>query len=249
MKRHELPSEEKIQLIKDNNGGLCMSVRKLAEKYSISKSSATNILSRREEYETDYLSNANKGTKRKLKNDAGKHIDDILFEWFTAQRAKHIPISGPILQEKALQIAQELGVAPGEFKASNGWLQKFRNRHMIGYRQISGESADVCPATAEQWKHRLTTIIDGYNEYDIYNADETGLLFKATPDRSMVLSKEECKGGKRSKDRYTILLCSNWAGNHKLKPLVIGKFFILLIILKINYLELPFRAKPSTTLF
>jgi len=55
MKRHELPLEEKIQLIKDNNGGLGMSVRKLAEKYSISKSSATNILSRREEYETDYF--------------------------------------------------------------------------------------------------------------------------------------------------------------------------------------------------
>ena len=33
MKRHELPLEEKIQLIKDNNGGLGMSVRKLAEKY------------------------------------------------------------------------------------------------------------------------------------------------------------------------------------------------------------------------
>jgi len=32
MKRHELPLEEKIQLIKDNNGGLGMSVRKLAEK-------------------------------------------------------------------------------------------------------------------------------------------------------------------------------------------------------------------------
>jgi len=32
-----------------------MSVRKLAEKYSISKSSAANILSRREEYETDYF--------------------------------------------------------------------------------------------------------------------------------------------------------------------------------------------------
>jgi len=55
MKRHELPLEEKIRLIKDNNGGLGMSVRKLAENYSISKSSTANILSRREEYETDYF--------------------------------------------------------------------------------------------------------------------------------------------------------------------------------------------------
>jgi hypothetical protein len=224
MKRHELPLEQKILLIKDNNDGDGLSIRKLAEKYSISKSSAANILAHREEYESDYLINANKGIKRKLKNDSSKHIDEILFGWFTAQRAKHIPISGPLLQEKALQIAEELGLAPDEFKASNGWLQKFRNRHMIGYRQISGESAGVCAATVEEWKHRLKTIINGYSHDDIYNADKTALLFKMIPDRSMVLNKEQCKGGKRSKDLYTVLFCSNWSGNHKLKPLVIGMF-------------------------
>jgi len=32
MKRHELPLEEKIQLIKDNNGGLGMSVRKVVQQ-------------------------------------------------------------------------------------------------------------------------------------------------------------------------------------------------------------------------
>ena len=237
MKRHELSLEQKIQLIKDNNNGNGLSIRKLAEKYSISKSSAANILTRTEEYQNDYLSNANKGIKRKIKSDSSMRIDEILFEWFTAQRAKHIPISGPLLQEKALQIAEELGVDPGEFKASNGWLQKFRNRHMIGYRQISGESANVLPATTEEWKRRLTTIINGYNDDDIYNADETGLLFKAIPDRSLVLHKEHCKGGKRSKERYTVLLCSNWSGNHKLKPLVIGKFLHLFLLDILNIIS------------
>ncbi|CAF1502617.1 unnamed protein product [Didymodactylos carnosus] len=35
--------------------------------------------------------------------------------------------------------------------------------------------------------------------------------------------KEECNGGKKSKERYTILLCVNSTGEEKLKPLVIGK--------------------------
>jgi transcriptional regulator with XRE-family HTH domain len=229
MKRHELSLEQKVLLIKDNSDGHGLSIRKLADKYSISKSSVANILTRRDEYQQDYLNNANKGVKRKLKNDTSKHIDEVLFEWFTAQRAKHIPISGPLLQEKARQIADELGLQPDEFKASNGWLEKFRNRHLIGYRQISGESAGVCATTTEEWKQRLGTIIDEYSDDDIYNADETGLLFKAMPDRSLVLSKEECKGGKRSKERYTVLLCSNWSGSDKLKPLVIGKHSHLLL--------------------
>ncbi|CAF3218803.1 unnamed protein product, partial [Rotaria sp. Silwood2] len=65
---------------------------------------------------------------------------------------------------------------------------------MMEYRQISGESSSVSTTTTEEWKHRLLTIIGGYNEDDIYNTDETALLFKAIPDRSLVLKKEKCKG-------------------------------------------------------
>lgn len=223
MKRNELTLEAKISLIKDNHYGYGLSTRKLAEKYSISKSSVANILSRRDEYDHDYLINANKGIKRKIKDDTSKHIDDVLFQWFTAQRAKHIPISGPLLQEKARQIAEEIGLSTNDFKASNGWREKFRQRHMIGHRQISGEGASVSATTAEEWKDRLPTIINDYSSDDIYNADETALLFKAVPNRSLVISKEQCKGGKRSKERYTVLLCSNSSGTDKLKPLVIGK--------------------------
>ena len=109
------------------------------------------------------------------------------------------------------------------FKASNGWLDKFKNRHCITFRSISGESAQVDPGTVEEWKNRLPSLINCYAEHDVYNADETGLFFKLLPDRSMVLPKESCNGGKQSKERYTVLLCANWSGTHKLKPLVIGK--------------------------
>ncbi|CAF0924554.1 unnamed protein product [Rotaria sordida] len=247
MKRHELSLEQKILLIKDNNGGNGFSIRTLAEKYSISKSSVADILNRREEYEHDYLTNTNKGVKRKLKDDTGRHIDEVVFEWFTAQRAKHIPISGPLLQEKARQIAEEMGLLPGNFKASKGWLEKFRNRHMIGYRQISGESGSVCVTTTEEWKHRLTTIVNGYSDDDIYNADETALLFKAIPDRSLVLNKEECKGGKRSKERYTVLLCTNCSGTDKLKPLVIGKIRQPRCFKNLNINNLPVTWKANRT--
>ncbi|CAF4641859.1 unnamed protein product, partial [Rotaria magnacalcarata] len=65
--------------------------------------------------------------------------------------------------------------------------------------------------------------LDGFNENDVFNADETGLFYRATPDRSLVLSNEECKGGKKSKERLTVLLYSNLTGTEKLKPVVIGK--------------------------
>jgi len=221
--RKALTLEKKIELINDNQNGHGMPTRDLAIRYGISKSSVANIIRRKEEYLSNYVSNCNKGIKRKQKDDGGQMIDELVFEWFTIQRSKNIPISGPILQEKARQFAEQLGYLPGEFKGSNGWLEKFRTRHAISFRVISGESTSVDNSTVEEWAKRLLTIIDGFDKNDIFNADETGLFYRALPDRSLVLKKEECKGGKKSKERLTILLCSNWTATEKLKPVVIGK--------------------------
>jgi len=52
--------------------------------------------------------------------------------------------------------------------------------------------------------------------------DETGLLWKGVPNRSLVLQGEKCKVGKLAKKRLTIaLLCSKTS--EKFKPLVISK--------------------------
>lgn len=225
--RKALTLEEKVTLIKDNQNGHGLSVRELATKYQISKSSVANILRRREEFVADYSSNCNKGAKRKLKDESGQKIDEVVFEWFTQQRAKQIPISGPILQEKARQVAEVLGHTSETFKASNGWLEKFRSRHAISFRTINGESASVDNSTIEEWTQRILTIVDGFSENDIFNADETGLFYRATPDRSLVMSREECKGGKKSKERQTVLLCSNLTGTEKLKPVVIGNCILI----------------------
>ena len=43
----------------------------------------------------------------------------------------------------------------------------------------------------------------------IFNADETGVLFKSTPDKTFHFVGEKCSGGKKIKDRLTILFCCN----------------------------------------
>ena len=80
MKQHELTLEQKISFISDKRRGNGFSISKLAEKYEILKSSVANILIRSAEYQDDYSSNVNKGIKGKLKDESGKHVDEILFE-------------------------------------------------------------------------------------------------------------------------------------------------------------------------
>jgi hypothetical protein len=72
MKRHGLILDQNILLIKGNYGGNDFSVRQWAENISISKSSAASILTRRAEYQNDYLTNTNKIIERKLKDDTSR---------------------------------------------------------------------------------------------------------------------------------------------------------------------------------
>jgi hypothetical protein len=44
---------------------------------------------------------------------------------------------------------------------------------------------------------------------NILNCDETGLFYKAMPNKSLTLCKEDCKCGKKSKDNFTMLFSAN----------------------------------------
>ena len=105
---------------------------------------------------------------------------------------------------------------------SNGWLKSFKNRYNIKSSVLSGESADVNIETVEDWIKRIPSIIEGYELRDIFNADKTGLFFRGLPDKSLVNKSDERKGGKKAKERITVLpACS--AEGEKLDPLIIGK--------------------------
>jgi hypothetical protein len=158
--------------------------------------------------------------KRKGTSPRNETLNQFLWEWFNRLRSTGIPISGPLIQEKARSVATELGIEG--FVASNGWLESFRTRYAISFKRINGESRAVDNNVVLEWNQRLPTILEGFDLKDIFNCDETGLFFKALPDTTLAAKGDLCKGGKFSKERLTVLLCSSAVGE-KLKPLVIGK--------------------------
>jgi hypothetical protein len=115
----------------------------------------------------------------------------------------------------------------GEFVASKGWLYRFQQRHGISQVKITGEVRSADTAAAEAFTPILQTYIRDNDLVpdQIYNADETALYYKMLQEKTLALKTDKHKheGFKQSKDRVTLLLCANQPGNHKLKPLCIGK--------------------------
>ena len=54
-----------------------------------------------------------------------------------------------------------------------------------------------------------------YKACDIFNAEETGLFYKLMPNKTLQLKGEKCHGGKKSKERLTVLAKSNMDGSEK----------------------------------
>jgi hypothetical protein len=143
-----------------------------------------------------------------------------MLDWFLSARSRNIPVSGPLLQAKALKVAAAIQFE--DFKASSGWLNSFRKRHGINFRTLSGESASMDTEKVYNWKCQVGSFLKEDNLADIWNLDETGLFWRGLPDRSLVTKGEVCKGGKLAKERLTVCLLVSAMGE-KFKPFVIGK--------------------------
>lgn len=215
-KRKRLTIKEKVELL-----NVCekekLSARKAAEKFGLGKTQVSDILRDKNSILLEYEKNGNMESKRKFPRTV---IDEVVYKWFSQMRAKNMPISGPLIQEKALEVAEVHNI--GNFSASNGWLEKFRSRHAITYKSVCGESQSVDMNVVSNWSEKLAGICEGYADVDIWNLDETGLFFRALPDKTMCLRGEKCSGGKLAKERLTLMLCVNSVGDFE-EPLIIGK--------------------------
>jgi hypothetical protein len=94
-------------------------------------------------------------------------------------RAREHPLSGPVIQQKALEFARGLDT---QILASVGWLCAFRGLHQIKARVVCGEAGSVSEDTLSKLRNgQEIRMITEYTPDEIFNSDETVLLFQLLP--------------------------------------------------------------------
>jgi hypothetical protein len=146
-------------------------------------------------------------------------LEDELFEWFYESRARNIPISGRLVEERADGIACKKGL---DFIRFNGWLQHFQNEHGIVSMCISGEVTFIDTVKADNWRECDKPILQNYEQKDIFSCDEIALFFNSQPNQMLTSKGETHHSRKKSKER--LLLACNADGSEKLKLLFIRKY-------------------------
>lgn len=214
--RKSISFADKVKILNEVDKGV--KKKDVAEMFKISASTLSTILKNRHaivENETNF------GPKQKrMRLCQYDDVDKAILKWIREIRNRNCPISGTLVQEKAVEFAKTLGYS--DFKASAGWLDKFKKRHGLTHKSICGESADVSDEDCDSWMQKIPEILREFSPHNIFNADETGLFFKCLPTKTLAFKGDKCFRGKQSKQRITVLLCANMTGEEKLKMLVIG---------------------------
>ena len=205
--------KEKYEAIKKLESG-CAN-KNVAAVYDVSPNTLSTWLKSKDKIVKAFEGGTSSKTQ-KLKPCGNENLERALYTWFVQMRWQGVPVSGPVLREKALSYAKEMDIK--DFIASNGWFDQWKSRHGVAFKAIVG----TLEMTASWKESTLPTLLSSYALRDIFNADEFGLFYKALPDKSMHLKSEDCVGGKCSKVRLTGLSAASATGE-KLPTFVIGK--------------------------
>ncbi|XP_062600019.1 tigger transposable element-derived protein 4-like [Saccostrea cucullata] len=99
--------------------------------------------------------------------------------------------SAPLGGSSASKSASQLG---DEFKCTNGWLERFKERHNITFKRECGESKAINEGTDQmtEWSSTLQTLLGEYSHSDIFNADEMDCFIRLLPDKTLEYKGVDC---------------------------------------------------------
>jgi len=220
-KRNNLCLQDKLQVVDLLENGKSEGV--IANLLgNVSKSQIHNISVNREKLRK--LDGTIPPTAKRMKNESlYPEIDQAVLKWVNLMRNpdhrwKPLPLSRTHVQVRA-RIEAELRGVTG-FEASDGWFRNWRRRCLIGVStKLYGEAGDVNVAEMEPLIEQLRDKLRRFSPNNVFNMDETGLFYRALPNRTYLSPaegmKKKVRGCKflKAKDRITLVLCVNVTGN------------------------------------
>lgn len=216
-KRKDTTFAEKKALLVAYDALPKLSQRDAADRLQISQSALFSLLKNRDEI----LSNSCTTDRKRQRMGKEPVVEAAVVKWIAAVREKNANLSGPVVIEKAKELAQKLNKP--DFKPTDGWFSRLKKREGIIQKKLHGEGQAADLPSRDEWMDNTWPELRArYSDENIWNADESGLYFRALPDSTLTFANDKRKGGKTSKDRITALFCCSMVGE-KRKIFVIGK--------------------------
>ncbi len=206
------------------------SKRAIACKYDVSEGAIRKVWDKREQILERSALMSNEAKEKTFRSSVGRftELEDMLYIWIDSMHRANLPVLPSLAIAKAKSIASSLSIPEMDFKASWQWLSRFRVHQGLQKMLLHGEGAEVNKSDLGLLAilDDLYAIIAQYDLENVYNMDETTLFFRLLPRCSLLMPNEDIsttRGKKKSKDRVSLIVCTNAMGTHKIPYTLIGK--------------------------
>ncbi|KAB0383277.1 hypothetical protein FD755_005194 [Muntiacus reevesi] len=132
-------------------------------------------------------------------------MEKVLVVWIEVQNSHNVPIGRSVTQIMALTL-------------------QFKERSYLHNSDAQGEAASADTEATASHPADLAAIMNEsvYTKQQIFSVDETAFFWRKRPSRTLIATEEKSMPDfKASKDRLTLLLGANPAGDLKMKPVLI----------------------------
>ncbi|GFT01749.1 tigger transposable element-derived protein 4 [Trichonephila clavipes] len=193
----------------------------ICKHFGIANSTLSTIIKKREKITEMFKQSKFEPERKRMRTAKHEDLEAALLAWFKQARSQNALISGPEMLERSNELAKQMGIT---FSANPGWLERFKKRNGIIFKNVCGAASLILPTmTADWFQSGLPSILDEYEAKDIFNAAKTGLFYRCLPNSTLSFEEQSCSGEKPSKERITVLVGCNSDGSEKLPLFVIGK--------------------------
>uniref|UniRef100_A0A182UPG1 HTH CENPB-type domain-containing protein n=1 Tax=Anopheles merus TaxID=30066 RepID=A0A182UPG1_ANOME len=227
-KRIKIPIEVKKEIIEKRERGV--SVVELAREYNRNTSTICCILKNREQLKASTVS---RGVSRHSRSKLIDDVERLLLIWIDGRQRKGEQLTQSIICEKAKRIYGDIvaggagqastatGTANETFKASNGWLERFKERTGIHSIFRQGKTSRAANDFVAAFNKLVRT--EGFLPQQIFHCVETGLFCRQGASGTVQQAAEQkCTPSAPVQGRLTLLLCANASGDLKIKPLLVS---------------------------
>ena len=188
-------------------------------KYGIPKNTLSTSLKNKDKI-FEATKKGSNSKRQRLTQGTFANLDQAMFKWRLVARSRDVAVSTLVFKTKAIEFAEKMNVE--NFKASDGWLDRWKKRFNVSFKTVSGESNACTDEMVATWEQTtLPTILSKYDLKQNYNANKFGLFYRTQPNKFLHLKNENSIGDKHSKLCLTGLTAA--VVGEKLPLFVIGK--------------------------
>jgi Tc5 transposase DNA-binding domain/CENP-B N-terminal DNA-binding domain len=136
-----LTDAERLQIIEALEGANPLSMRRIALNFGVGEKTIRNVKKRKTEIKQRVSSSTVSESQKRKRISVLRfpELEKQVYSWICDYEQTGFAVPFNMLQSKARAMAHDMGIREDEFKASNGWLNRFRRRWNMNAELIRGE--------------------------------------------------------------------------------------------------------------